>query len=115
MISSIVDRGGHKRGTREHGDGVCVKAAVENNLMGTEKAVVVAVGGGKGRIASDVMDDWLDKGLEGTGEGVDMGPRVGVNGFDKLVKRAVRCEKEWRKMVHASVVVMGGSHNCSMC
>ncbi len=71
-----------------------MKAVVDNNLMGTEKAVVVAVRGGKGRFASDVLGDWADKGLEGTSEGIDMGPRVIVNGFGKVVERAVM-DKMW--------------------
>ncbi len=66
-----------------------MKAVVDNNLMGTEKAVVVAVRGGKGRIASDVIGHQLDKGLEGTGEGLNVGPRVIVNGLNKVVERAV--------------------------
>ncbi len=42
-----VERGGHKRGTEELGGDRCVKALVSKDLKETEKAVVVAVRGGR--------------------------------------------------------------------
>ncbi len=35
------------------------------------------------------MGDWVDKGLERTGEGINIGPRAIMNGLDKVAKRAV--------------------------
>ncbi len=43
-----VERGGRERGIEERGGGGCVKALVNKNLMGTEKAVDGAVSGGSG-------------------------------------------------------------------
>ncbi len=41
----------------------------------------------------------------------------GVNDLSRIFLngRTMWWRKEWRKMVYASMVVMGGSHNCSMC
>ncbi len=44
---------------------------------------------GGGGVANDVVDDRVDKGLEGTSAGVDVWPMVIVDGLDKVVKRAV--------------------------
>ncbi len=59
--------------------------------MEAEKVVVVVVvtvreGWG---VANNVVGDWADKVMERTGECADIGPRVFVNGFDKMAKRAV--------------------------
>ncbi len=35
------------------------------------------------------MGDWADKVMEKTGENVNVGPRVVVNGLDKMAERAV--------------------------
>ncbi len=37
-----------------------MKAVVDKNLMGTEKGVIIAFRVGKGRVANDVMSNWLD-------------------------------------------------------
>ncbi len=57
-------------------------------LMGAEKAVVIAIRGGW-RVSNSVVGDWVDKVMERTHECVNVGPRVVVNGLDKMVKRAV--------------------------
>ncbi len=51
--------------------------------------VVLLLLGGKGRVASDVVGDWADKGLEGTGEGIYVRPGVIVNGLNHVAIRAV--------------------------
>ncbi len=51
-----------------------------------KKAIIVAVCGGW-RISNDVVGDRTDKFLERSGECVNVGPSMGVNGGKKLVKR----------------------------
>ncbi len=43
----------------------------------------------EGKVASDAMGDWVDKGLEGASEGVNLRPRMIVNGLNQVMERAV--------------------------
>ncbi len=68
--------------------GRVAKTAANMGSMGAENAVVVAVQGGW-RIANNVVGDWADKVMERAGEGVNVRPRVVVDGLDKMVERAM--------------------------
>ncbi len=56
--------------------------------MGAEKAVIIAVCAGWGN-ANIVRGDRADKVMEGASEGINVGPRVVVNGLNKMAKRAM--------------------------
>ncbi len=68
------------------GGGGCVKSLMNKNFMGTKRRLLLLSGG---RGASDVVGDWADKGLEGTGEGINVWPRVIVNGLDEVAVKTV--------------------------